>query len=243
MVDIYTAFQLLTRWPIPKTPTSGDTQRAVWAYPVVGLALGVAAYGIAQAALALGLTPSVISLLLVVCLILWTGAMHEDGLADCADGFWGGWTREQRLEIMRDSRIGTYGVCALILLLLLRWHTLTLLLTQHSLALIGVLAFSRCVLPVVMVSLSHARKDGLAVTQGQPKAIPVLIALVIGTASLILCAPTLSLGGIMLAVCTIVTLGIMLLAKVKIGGVTGDVLGATVLLIEGVCLTILSGFQ
>ena len=99
---------------------------------------------------------------------LVTGALHEDGLADTADGFGGGDTRERKLEIMRDSRIGTYGVCALIVSLLVRADAIASL-TDPVLvapALIAAHAGARAVMPLVMFLLPAARTDGLRSRRG-----------------------------------------------------------------------------
>lgn len=236
MSSLHTAFSLLTRFPLPTGQKPEHPENAVWVYPIVGLVLGGVVYVLGWSAHYLGLYPSVVSVLMLGCLTILTGAKHEDGLADCADGFWGGWTRERRLDIMSNSHIGTYGICALILIFLLRWQTMTQLFDVHLLAIFGVLAFSRSILPVVMLSMTYARRDGLVATQNKPPAIQTMISLVIGVSSLILFAPTLGLGLLALIACCVVTLGLMLLAKAKINGITGDVLGAILLINESVCL-------
>ena len=87
-----------------------------------------------------GLGLGISAVIAIVCGVIVTGALHEDGLADCADGFWGGWTKARRLEIMKDSVIGTYGMIALVLSLLLRWYVLTLMIDKGALvgAVLGV---------------------------------------------------------------------------------------------------------
>ncbi len=99
----------------------GELSRALWAAPVVGAVVGglvgAAVYGFAHS---LHIPPLPAAALAVAATAAVTGALHEDGLADVADGFGGGATRERKLDIMRDSRIGTYGVCALMLSFMLR---------------------------------------------------------------------------------------------------------------------------
>ena len=121
--DIATATALLTRLPVPFT--ADRAAAAAWAYPVTGLFVATLAAAVASLALAFGLPPALAAGLVLAIQVIVTGAMHEDGLADSADGLWGGWTRARRLEIMRDSRIGTYGVLALVLVTGLRWAALT----------------------------------------------------------------------------------------------------------------------
>src|SRR4051794_28358542 len=112
----------LTRMPLPMPGTilHGHVSRALWAAPVVGGvvgAVGAAVYGLMHI---LRVPELPAAALAVVASVAATGALHEDGLADVADGFGGGATRERKLEIMRDSRIGTYGVCALMISFMLR---------------------------------------------------------------------------------------------------------------------------
>ncbi|MEK9968269.1 MAG: adenosylcobinamide-GDP ribazoletransferase, partial [Ferrovibrio sp.] len=107
------ALMLLTRLPLSGgkvTDTAGGAvARAAWAFPLVGLLVGAAGGGMFMLASYLGLGMGSSALLAMGSQVLLTGALHEDGLADTADGFGGGRSRERKLEIMRDSRIGTYG--------------------------------------------------------------------------------------------------------------------------------------
>lgn len=115
--DVALATQFLTRVPVPfKSLNPARLSRASAWFPVVGLLVGCAAalcYHLLTPHLGRPLT----SLAAVLIMILVTGGLHEDGLADCADAFGGGWTREDRLRILKDSRIGSFGAIALILAL------------------------------------------------------------------------------------------------------------------------------
>ena len=114
-LDVLVAFQFMTRLPLPAIPFDpGALARAAKFFPVVGLAIGLVA-SIVSHFLSPHLGRPLTALLALVFFILATGALHEDGLADAADGFGGGWDRGQVLAIMRDSRIGSYGTLALIL--------------------------------------------------------------------------------------------------------------------------------
>lgn len=118
--DWLTALQFLTRLPLPRVPYHPDSlSDAVAWFPLAGLLIGGAAAVVHWLA-AKGLPPLLSALATLIFLVTVTGALHEDGLADTADGLGGGWTRERALEIMRDSRIGSYGAVALILSLLAR---------------------------------------------------------------------------------------------------------------------------
>jgi len=175
-------------------------------------------------ALHLGLLPLPAALLALAVSVLLTGAMHEDGLADVADGLGGGATREQKLEIMRDSRIGAYGVVALVLTLGLRAAFLSELPVEGLIAhLAGLGALSRSFLPALMLTLPPARAEGLGQSAGaNARPAQVLMGLglagVIGIATL---ADFLHVAAIMAAAAA----GIGLLARRQIGGFTGDVLG------------------
>jgi adenosylcobinamide-GDP ribazoletransferase len=122
---LWAALIFFTRVPLPALPSStpGDWQRAATYFPVIGYLVGGGIAVIWWSA-SLVFPPTVASGLSLAGGILLTGAMHEDGLADCCDGFGGGWTKEKILEIMRDSRIGAFGVIALILTFGLKWQTI-----------------------------------------------------------------------------------------------------------------------
>ncbi|MGB3406781.1 MAG: adenosylcobinamide-GDP ribazoletransferase, partial [Jannaschia sp.] len=199
---------------------------AAWAWPLAGLVVGSLAGAAGTVVATVGLPGGLAAAVTLLTLVMVTGAMHEDGLADLADGFWGGFTPERRLEIMRDSRIGAYGVIALVLSLLIRWLLLTVALEQGHLwsAAIVAATVSRVPMAVVMRWLRPARTDGLSRGSGQPSRLSMGIAFAIGALTLI----TQGLPSAMLAAALagVGTLGLGLLARGKIGGQTGDVLGA-----------------
>jgi len=220
--DILTALALLTRLPVRASHSRGAA--AAWAYPLAGLAIGTIAAIVAFATS--GLPPALTAGFALLALIIPTGALHEDGLADTADGFWGGWTRVRRLEIMKDSRIGTYGVLALVLSVGLRWAALTALAASGDLAVALILTaiLSRAPMVALMHALPHARDTGLAASTGHPGRNTTLLALGIAAA---IAALTLGLSALPLAILLILTTLITAaIAKTKIGGQTGDVLGA-----------------
>src|SRR5271165_7023652 len=169
-----------TRLPLLGAAPSVAIAKAAWAFPIAGLVVGLigaAVYVIAHRA---GLPAWPAAALSVAATLLATGCLHEDGLADTADGFGGGATREQKLEIMRDSRTGTYGVCALVLSILLRASALASLDDPGlvAAALIAAHCAARAVLPVVMFLVVPSRRDGLSADVGQPQAAPTAIAAV-----------------------------------------------------------------
>jgi adenosylcobinamide-GDP ribazoletransferase len=117
--DLVTAFALLTRLPMPRA-VEVNVARCVWAFPIVGLVVNGMAAGVYWLLRSAGAPSWIAACWAVGVLLLLTGALHEDGLADTADGFGGGTTRDRKLEIMRDSRIGTYGALAVLLALMIR---------------------------------------------------------------------------------------------------------------------------
>lgn len=221
--DLRSAFMLLTRLPVHGTPTPRAAD-AAWAWTLPGILVGGLASVLGWGALWLGAPTPVAAMLSLGAMIAMTGALHEDGLADLADGFWGGFTPDRRLEIMRDSRIGTYGVIALTLSLLIRWSLIaTAMILVDPLTLVIAATVSRAPMAVAMRWLPPARTDGLSRGAGRPGAAGALIGVAIAAAFLI---PAGLLGVVAALLVAGVTLGLGLLARRKIGGQTGDVLGA-----------------
>src|SRR5207302_7966886 len=129
--EIAVAFQFLTRIPMPSIVFEADSlSRATKFFPLVGLVVGFGAAALRKL-LGFHLNRSLVALVVLIYLVLITGCLHEDGLADSADGFGGGRTRQQILAIFRDSRIGSYGATALVLSLLWRYLLLASLPLEH----------------------------------------------------------------------------------------------------------------
>ncbi|MEP1961933.1 adenosylcobinamide-GDP ribazoletransferase [Tateyamaria sp.] len=233
--DVPVAFVLLTRLPLPPLPHSAFKHgaRAVWAYPLVGLGLGLIVSGLAWLA-ALALPSAIVAGLVLGALVMLTGAMHEDGFADTADGLWGGHDAARRLEIMKDSRIGAYGVLALVLAMGLRWQGLVDVTWG---GIITALVVSRAMMVPLMRALPHARNNGLAHSVGRPEMGDVSLALGIAAVLAVLFSGV--TGIIALIIAAAVTVGMGALAKAKIGGQTGDILGATQIATEIAVLLVL----
>lgn len=225
------ALAFLTRIPVrlPPAAIGVPLARAVWAFPVVGLIIGAAGGAAYAGAWAIGLPAMLAALLAVTAQLLLTGALHEDGLADTADGFGGGATVERKLEIMRDSRIGTYGVCAVALALAFRVGAIAALADPLGVAALALAAaaLSRAAMAVLMVRMSPARSEGLGAAAGRPRGrdagIAALVALMISLIP-VLITPYAPLFTILPAI--LATLAVGALARRQIGGYTGDVLGA-----------------
>jgi adenosylcobinamide-GDP ribazoletransferase len=229
MRDLRIAISLCTRLPVAPSATigEGDVARASWAFPIAGALIGLIGATVYWLADRLHVPPLAASVLALAATIFVSGAMHEDGLADTADGLGGGRTREKKLEIMRDSRIGTFGACALGLSLLLRWSALATLNDTRSvaIALIVAHATARAVLPAFMRLVPPARSEGLSSGAGQPQPVSIAVALGLGITAL---AIGFGLKAMLTGVVALAAIGLLLarLAQRQIGGQTGDVLGA-----------------
>jgi adenosylcobinamide-GDP ribazoletransferase len=210
-----------------------DFSVAARTFPLVGLLVGLVGAIAALFGASLGLPPLAAAVLSLAATVALTGALHEDGLADTADGFGGGTTASRKLEIMRDSRIGTYGGVTLVLSLLLRASLIATLLPYGALpvatALVAAEMVGRAAMVQLWAALPPARFEGLASSTGRPSsetrwsaiAIAVIAALIAG-----------SLGtGFFDAVIALVVAGLasyafQLLCASQIAGQTGDTLGA-----------------
>lgn len=200
--------------------------------PIAGLILALPAAATLLAAWGLGLGPFIAAVLALAVSVAVTGALHEDGLADVADGF-GGATPARRLEIMRDSRIGAYGATALVLALALRIGALATLLDRvaaaAAVALLLAAALSRVAALLPMVLLGPARPGGLSASVGRPTRGTLGIAAGFGLALALLALPLgLPPHGVvlMLLLTGLAALALTRLAAARIGGQTGDVVGA-----------------
>ena len=239
LADLAEAIALLTRLPV-RLPDQTRGAGAAWAYPLAGLAVGLLAAGVAWLAAALGLPPAITAGLALATGTIVTGALHEDGLADSADGLWGGWTPEHRLKIMKDSHIGSFGVLALVGAAGLRWAALTAIVAQGSpaAALIAAAIVSRAPMVALMHALPNARGSGLSDRVGRPDRPTALVAGAIALAAALLLTGTTTLA--IAITLTLTTVAIHQIARRKIGGQTGDILGATQQISEIAVLAVLA---
>lgn len=227
--DILRALGLLSRLPISVNSESAMQRGAdaAWAFPVVGAIIGLCTAIIG--AVAMWILPDAIAAgVALAAMIMITGAMHEDGLADTADGLWGGFDAERRLEIMKDSHIGAYGVIALVLSIVVRWAAIVALMESGVFfcAIIGIAAMSRAPMVMAMARIENARDTGLSSGVGRPNIETALASIVIALAiGIITSGAAATVFGAILA--GIGAYAIMMMAREKIGGQTGDILGAT----------------
>lgn len=228
---IAVAFGFLTRLPVPHvTVHDGDLTRASALFGVVGLT--VAAVGVAVR-IAAGAVwgPPVGGVCGILAITLVTGAFHEDGLADTADGLWGGWDPSERLRIMRDSRLGTYGTIALIAAFALRFVLLVPATPRtYAVALVCGHVLGRAAGPVLVAVLPPLADSSSAGIAGRSGPVGRSVAVAVTVVPVVAVAGVLAV--VVLAVAGLVVAGCAALLRRRLGGVTGDAIGATTVLIE-----------
>ncbi len=240
--DLRTAVAFLTRLPMPH-PEGAVPEHFVRAhrmFPLVGAAIGAAVGVLCLALRGLGLPDLAAGALALGAGALLTGALHEDGLADVADGFGGGRDVTAKLEIMRDSRLGTYGALILMVSFVAKVSALAALPDGYVVrGLIAAHALARGVLPFMALSLPYARRDGLAANAGRPDSATSMTAGAFALLIAVLALPWREALGAALvaAACAI---GMAWLAQRQIGGQTGDVLGGAEQLGETAILLLLA---
>jgi adenosylcobinamide-GDP ribazoletransferase len=238
MRSLRIAFGLMTTLPIklPEDWSVGDSGRAsVW-YPFAGLVIGMLTW-LAWKATTLFFSPLVTGVITLVVWVLLTGGLHLDGLADCCDGLFASTSIERRLEIMKDPRMGAFGVIGLILVLLLKAAALTSLTPATSFGIMLAASLARwCILPAALLPLARPSGMGADFAAGFQRSfifwgalVPLAIAIILGK------------HGILSIVTGLIASAFVLwLAKSRIGGVTGDVFGMVVEVVETIVLLTLT---
>jgi adenosylcobinamide-GDP ribazoletransferase len=239
-VDLAHCVRFYSRLPVPALPWEQNAHalpsfpRLVRMIPLAGLLIGLLPAALLGCALLLDLGPWLAAILSVAAMAVTTGALHEDGLADLADSF-GGTTREKRLEIMRDSRVGSFGASALFLALALRIGALATLATRVDggavmAAILIVASLSRTAGLLPLLLLPPARRDGVSKAVGQPARETFWLAAgIAGGIAVVLGAlaglPPLGIA-LMLVLAGLAGLALTGFASRHLGGQTGDIAGA-----------------
>jgi adenosylcobinamide-GDP ribazoletransferase len=240
------SLRFLTRLPVPfiRTIDPPPLAKSMPYFAIVGALIGASTGMVLLGLNAAGLPSLLTGTLALAFSVLLTGALHEDGLADVADGFGGGKTREQRLAIMWDSRIGTYGTLALMIAMLARIFIYESSLGLPPVGLIGILAgaggFSRAMMVDLLWATNPARDNGLSAYAGRPTRNSALFALFTGGGLLVATAAmyiSAEIGVLGLIAAGLVTALLRRLAVRLVGGQTGDVCGAVQVLSEIAILT------
>jgi adenosylcobinamide-GDP ribazoletransferase len=240
--DFYRVLRFATRLPLPTLAREEadpivSADRFAPAFALCGLIVGFIGWIAGAVILQVGASTLMAACISVAAMIIVTGALHEDGLADCADGLGGGRTRDRKLEIMRDPRIGTYGVLALVLSVAARIAALSVLFALGSwfalTALVASQTLSRSLTMLIASQLDHARPDGAAARLGRPSTQAAGMATLIGVlvSGTFLIATGGPSGGLIALTALVlsglaVSITVTKTARHQIGGQTGDVLGA-----------------
>ncbi|HMB21506.1 MAG TPA: adenosylcobinamide-GDP ribazoletransferase [Anaerolineales bacterium] len=236
MRSLRIAFGLTTTLPfrLPDDWSAGDSGRAsVW-YPFVGLVIGLLTWLAWKGALLL-FSPLVTGVITLILWVVLTGGLHLDGLADCCDGLLASVSTERRLEIMKDPHVGAFGVLGLILVLLLKAAALASLTSISSFGILLAASLARwCILPAGLLPLARPSGMGADFASGFRRSfllwgalVPLAIAILLGTRGVL--SVLVGVGAAAL---------ISWFAKSRIGGVTGDVFGMIVEVVETVVLLV-----
>ena len=236
--DVARSVAFLSRIRVPQRHFAGHDgrlSRTVRAFPVAGVVIALPAAALLAILHALGASTLFSAFVVLAVQTLLTGALHEDGLSDTADGLGGGRDRESMLAIMKDSRSGSYGVVALVLSFGMRTSALAAILPvltpiTSAMMLLAVAAASRTAMVWHWSTLPPARTDGVAASAGAPDGEATRFALLSGTAlAVLLLLPDVSLLAIA-SVALAVSAAVFAFTDVvrdKIGGHTGDTIGAS----------------
>ncbi len=239
---LLSAFAVLSRIPLPKFE---HTPNCVWAYPLVGVVLGALYVLVFDLLTWGGASPSVAIVGILIAMAILTGALHLDGLADTVDGICGGQDIKHRQKIMKDSHIGTYGVCILILAFLLYFTTLNSLAEKQYMIypLMAVCVISRMGMGGLQMTTDTAKDTGtlacVSDLDSWQKQDNLYMIILLGTTISILFIGV--FDTVYLMVCTgIIVYILRKIFMAKVGGVTGDTLGATQVILDITLLIIYS---
>jgi adenosylcobinamide-GDP ribazoletransferase len=236
MRNLRIAFGLMTTLPIrlPDDWSAGDSGRAAVWYPFVGLVIGALTW-LAWTGARFLFSPLLAGILALLVWVVLTGGLHLDGLADCCDGLLASTSGERRLEIMKDPHVGAFGVIGLILVLLLKAAALASSASDSGFAILLAASLARwCILPAGLFPLARPSGLGADFAVGFRGAfifwaalIPLALAILLGTRGVLS-----ALAGVGAAAL------ILWFAKSRIGGVTGDVFGMLVEIVETIVLLV-----
>lgn len=235
--DMVLGFMLLTRLPMPSLAhyDKDALARSIWTYPIVGAVVGAGSAGALAGALALGLPAVAAATIALAVLVLLTGCFHEDGLADFWDGIGGGRTVERKLEIMRDSRIGSYGATALILMFVCRIALIAGLAERYgpgqgAAAIVAAGLLGRSAIAGVLLVIGPARSDGLTATAHNPPLWSGVAALSLALLVFVLLPPVAAIVAIAAAAGVVLIMATLMQRQIQ--GFVGDGLGATEVKVE-----------
>lgn len=251
ITDLARSLGFLSRLPIAARffeGHSGEMSRTPRAFPLAGAVIAAVSGLFLALLVGFGASATLAAFAAVTLQVLLTGGLHEDGLADCADGLGGGATRERVFEIMKDSRVGTYGVLALVLSVGIRVSAIAALINHLepinvAPCLIGMGALSRALMVWHWHALPAAKPDGVAASLGKPddKSLYTALFFGIGIATIAI-VPFAGFHPLVvsLVVSAACSYGFQLYVRHRLGGQTGDTIGATQQICEMTALAALS---
>jgi adenosylcobinamide-GDP ribazoletransferase len=241
----FIAMGFFTRIPMPKwiEVDADKLNQASRYFGLVGTLIG-ALSALVYSVMLYWVSPAIAIVFAMIASVLLTGGFHEDGLADSADGLGGGWTVEAKLNIMKDSRLGSYGALALVLALLLKWQLLSELAlfdpSSVSLALILGHSLSRVTAASLIFSEQYVSDD--ASSKSKPLAMHQSVnelSILLASGAVLLLLVTLMQAIVIISSLFIVRFTLARLFRKQIGGYTGDTLGATQQVAELICYLLL----
>ena len=239
MVSIIAAFQFLTIFPtlIKRMFTSQEMGRAVGWFPLVGVVLGLLLYGVNHTA-RLIFPVSVSAAITLFAWVIFTRAFHLDGFMDTCDGLFGGWTPERRLEIMKDSRMGAFGVAGGILVLITEYSALTSA-TNLLAAIMLATTLGRWASPLVIYAFPYAREDGLGIEMKRNVSVRevILATLIAGITAWFVAG---WIGFVLMLGAALVAFLVAWYTMGLLSGLTGDIYGTVTTLVEMLTLIFFS---
>lgn len=239
--DTLSALAFFSRVPVKPRPTEFDLRSISGAWPLAGALLALAPALLFLLASAIRIQSIAAAVLALAAMAFLTGGLHEDGLADTADGFGGGATREKKLELMRDSRLGTYGALALVFSIVLKASALGaigLSPWRGALAIVCVAALSRALALWHWSATEAARSNGMAASAGRPDQESLTVAALTGLAAAVLLLQAFHLAAIVALLLAGAGVGLFSrLAEKQVGGHTGDTIGAAQQITEALLFT------
>lgn len=227
--DFVRAANFLTRIPfrIDEAEAARPLASAARGFPIAGLVVGVCGAIVLMLANYLGLPQLASALLAVASTALVAGGLHEEGLANTVDGLLGAKNRDDVLRMMRESNLGAFGMLALVFIVGLKVAALEAIEPGEAAAsLIAAEVAGRTVLPVVLLLLPPARTEGLSLEAGRPRKEDITLTLLLGGA-LILLMLGITTGIVTIVLAAVTTAMAIKVARARLGGHTGDILGAT----------------
>lgn len=241
MIPLLAAFQFLTIFPavVKRRFTSQEMGRAVGWFPLVGVTLGVALYGV-NVVSRLMFPPMVAAALTLIAWIAFTRFFHLDGFMDSLDGLFGGWTPERRLEIMKDSRMGAFGTIGGILVLLTKFAALSSTSVLFPSIMLAT-TLGRWASPLVIYAFPYAREDGLGIEMKRSVTVrEVIIATLTAAVTSWLVFSWLGFAFMLGAALLAFLLGWYVMRLLP--GLTGDIYGAVTTVVEMLILVVFTAF-